>query len=193
MASSDSGLLRGSWWFRRPTWLLFVVVFLVGSVFLVAVVVAASIVISGVVDMSEDAIGAGDTVTAATSTTVVAGDPDALIVGQCLDDDELNRYLAGDTFSYGSCEDPHEYEVFFVYEFPVEPYPGDDAVVDGLEAVCQNRFDGYVGRDYESSALDTWSVWPGQGLWENGNRIGECLLYNLDGDTMTGSAYQSGW
>ena len=141
-----------------------------------------------------DSPGTSDT-TAETDTTTTDLDSggDALIVGQCLDDDELDRYLAAEAFSYLSCDDPHDFEVFFVYEFPTGPYPGDDAVIDDLKAVCRNRFEGYVDHDYESSALDTWSVWPGQGLWESGNRIGECLLFNFDGSTMTGSAYLSGW
>lgn len=193
MESSRSESTGGGWWFRRPTWLLFIVVFLVGSAFLIAVAVAASVVISGVVDEFEDAGAARDTVTAATTTTVMADGGDALIVGQCLDDDDLDRYLASESFSYVSCDSPHDFEVFFVYEFPTGPYPGDDTVIEDLKAVCREQFDGYVDRDYESSALDTWSIWSGQGLWESGNRIGECLLYDFSGDEMTGSAYLSGW
>jgi len=168
-------------------------VFVVGSAILVTVVVAASVVVEEVVG-EFDSPGTSDT-TAETDTTTTDLDSggDALIVGQCLDDDELDRYLAAEAFSYLSCDDPHDFEVFFVYEFPTGPYPGDGAVIDDLKAVCRNRFEGYVDHDYESSALDTWSVWPGQGLWESGNRIGECLLFNFDGSTMTGSAYLSGW
>ncbi len=193
MTSSQSGPSGGSWWFRLPGWFLFILVFLVGSTVLFVGVIAASVVITEVVDGFEDSNTSGGTATAATTTTVAADDVDALIVGQCLDDDELDRYLAAEAFSYLSCDDPHDFEVFFVYEFPTGPYPGDDAVIDDLKAVCRNRFERYVDHDYESSALDTWSVWPGQGLWESGNRIGECLLFNFDGSTMTGSAYLSGW
>ncbi|MCL1587749.1 MAG: septum formation family protein [Actinomycetia bacterium] len=193
MTSSQAGPSGGGWWSRLPGWLLFILVFLVGSTLLFAGVIAASVVITEVIDGFEASNTSGGTASAATATTVVADDADALIVGQCLDDDELDRYLAAETFSYLSCDDPHDFEVFFVYEFPTGPYPGDDTVIDDLKAVCRNRFEGYIDRDYESSALDTWSVWPGQGLWESGNRIGECLLYRFDDSKMTGSAYLSGW
>ena len=193
MTSSQHGPSGGGWWSRLPGWLLFILVFLVGSTLLFAGVIAASVVIKEVVDGFEDSNTSGGTATAATTTTVATDDVGALIVGQCLDDDELDRYLAAEAFSYVSCDDPHDFEVFFVYEFPTGPYPGDDTVIDDLKAVCRNRFEGYVDRDYESSALDTWSVWPGQGLWESGNRIGECLLFNVDDSKMTGSAYLSGW
>ena len=191
--SSRSGSNKGGWWFRRPTWFLFLIVFVVGSAILVTVVVAASVVIEAVVGEFGSSGTSGTSTETATTTTVVADDVDALIAGQCLDDDELDRYLASESFSYVSCDDPHDFEVFFVYEFPTGPYPGDDTVIDDLKAVCRNRFEGYVDRDYESSALDTWSVWPGQGLWESGNRIGECLLFSFDGAKLTGSAYLSGW
>ena len=156
-------------------------------------VVAVSVVVLDVVDDFEGFQSAGGTDAAVTTTTVPAGGESVLNVGECLNDDELDKYLSGGDFSYVSCGDPHDFEVFFIHEFPEGAYPGDDVVIDDLKAVCRDQFDGYVGRDYESSALNTWSVWPGQGLWENGNRIGECLLFETDGGALTGSAFQSGW
>ena len=67
------------------------------------------------------------------------------------------------------------------------------AVSDDLYDVCLSEFEGYVGRDFEASALDFYRLWPEQGLWDSGTRIGECLLFDVDGGQLTGSAYQSGW
>ena len=51
----------------------------------------------------------------------------------------------------------------------------------------------YVGRDYESSALDYIFVWPFEDLWNSGYRFGQCIVFDLEGTPLTGSAYQSGW
>ena len=66
-------------------------------------------------------------------------------------------------------------------------------VSDDLYEVCLGEFEGYVGRELEVSALDFYRLWPEQGLWDSGTRIGECLLFDFDGGQLTGSAYQSGW
>jgi hypothetical protein len=115
------------------------------------------------------------------------------MVGECLNEEELERYLGGDDFSLATCIDPHDYEVYVVHGYPSGPYPGEEAVSDELYDVCLGEFKGYVGRDYESSALDFYRLWPEQGLWDSGARIGECLLFDFDGGELTGSAYQSGW
>lgn len=193
MTSSSSGSPGGGWWFRRPTWLLFVLVFVVGTAILIVGIVAVSVVVGEVVDDLEESQAARSTDTTVTSTTVLDGGANTLVVGECLDDDDLDAYLSGDDFSVKECDTSHDYEVYLVYEFPKGSYPGDDAVLENLQAECRRAFDGYVARDYESSALNIWSIWPGQVLWENGNRRGECLLFNTDGDTLTGTAYQSGW
>ena len=179
---------------RLPTWLLFILVFVLGSVVLVAGVFAVVVLAGSVLGESEDSNIAGDTtVVATTVTTVPEGGDDGLQIGQCIDDDELDKYLAGDDFSLVSCDDPHDTEVYFRYEFAAGAYPGDDKVIDDLKSECRAAFERYVGIDYESSALSFWALWPAQGMWESGNRLGECALFDPDLNKLTGSAYQSGW
>ncbi len=181
-------------WSRFPTWLLFVLVFVGGSAILVAGVVAAGILIEPIVDEWEGFSTGSDTSAVVTTvTTVPAVSEDGLMIGQCLDDDELDKYLTGDDFSLASCDDPHDTEVYFRYDFPEGPYPGDEAVTEELKSVCREAFEGYVGVAYETSALSFWALWPTQGAWDAGNRLGECAVFDPDSNRLTGSAYQSGW
>ena len=117
----------------------------------------------------------------------------ALAVGDCIDDDEVDNYLAGDDYFVTPCDGAHDNEVYYSYSFAPGPYPGDDAAADELERACLSEFDGFVGRDYESSALEVYTVFPDQRSWEADERSGECLVYAVDFTKLTGSAYQSGW
>ena len=163
--------------------------------------VAAAAVLAGSISISNPFEDTGAVGVSATETTEVgeatttAPDDDfhGLLVGDCIDDDELESYLDGDDFETISCDDPHGNEVYLVHEFAPGPYPGEDAVREDLVSVCEDEFEGYVGRAYESSSLDVYVTWPGSDLWASGERIGECLLYDLDLDDLAGSAYQSGW
>jgi hypothetical protein len=179
---------------RLPTWLLFVLVFVSGSVILIAGVVATGIVFGSIVDEWEGFSTTGDTTAVITTVvTLPVGGEDGLFIGQCIDEDEMDKYLAGDDFSLVSCDQPHDAEVYFRYEFTSGPYPGDELVTDELKSVCRDEFEGYVGADFETSALNFWALWPTQGAWEAGNRLGECALFDLNSNKLTGSAYQSGW
>jgi hypothetical protein len=191
VTSSRPGSSGNGWWFRSPTWLMIVLVCIAGSAILVVGFVAVSVVVQevgGDVAVSQTTGGTDTTVTATASTPE---NESALAVGECLDGDELDNYLSGDDFFVKGCDAPHDYEVYFVHEFAYGSYPGDDEVFEGLQAECRGAFERYVARDYESSALNLWSAWPGRELWEDGNRVGDCLLFDTDG--LTGSAYQSGW
>lgn len=177
-----------------PTWLLFVLVFVGGSVVLAAGVVAVVVVVGAVIDevVESDAVGA--IATPNVTSTVPAGEGEyGLLVGECIDADELDRFLSGSDFLVTGCDGPHDYEVYFVYEYATGLYPGEEAVLDRLTEACRGEFETYVGRDYETSILDIYRVWPGQDLWESGSRTGECLLFEFQDNSLTGSAYQSGW
>ena len=116
-----------------------------------------------------------------------------LLVGMCINDDQMQRYMDGDEYSLASCDTPHDNEVYYVHEYAEGPYPGEDAVVSEMDNACLGAFEGYVGRDYETSSLDFGGIWPEQDLWESGDRTADCLLYEVDLALLTGSAYQSGW
>jgi len=180
-------------WSRFPTWLLFVLWFVGGSVILIACIFAVVVLVGAVVDGTGDSDAEGDGTADSPTVTTVLTEEGALRVGECLNAEELDRYVAGDDFSLVACDDPHDYEAYAVHRYPSGPYPGDEAVSAELRDVCLDEFVVYVGRDYESSALDFYRLWPEQSLWESGTRIGECLLVAVNGGQLMGSAYQSGW
>jgi len=116
-----------------------------------------------------------------------------LSVGECVDEDQVERYLAGEPYAIVACDEPHDREVYFVHEWPEGPYPGDAEVADELDLVCFDEFEGYVGTSYETSSLDIWMLLPDAVVWKQGERYGECLVYDIDEAKLTGSARASGW
>ncbi|MEA3511814.1 MAG: septum formation family protein [Actinomycetota bacterium] len=193
-ATSSSERSPGGSWSRLPTWLLFVLVFVGGSIVVIAGVTAIAVVVGSIVDGLEDLSAAGDSGAVATTVaTVPAGGEEGLLIGQCLDEDELDKYLDGDDYSVVSCDDPHDTEIYYRHQFAAGPYPGDETVTDELKGECRSAFEGYVGIDYESSALSFWVLWPTQGAWETGNLLGECALFDPETNALRGSAYESGW
>jgi hypothetical protein len=116
-----------------------------------------------------------------------------LIVGDCIDDEEIENYLVGDDYLVTSCDGAHDSEVYYIYTYAAGPFPGDDVVVDELEVACEAQFQDFVGRDYQSSTLIIGTLFPNQDLWDAGERSGECMVYRLDSKKLTGSAFQSGW
>jgi len=183
----------------QSNWVVGLAIAAITGVILVGV--AAAVVLAGSISISNPFEGTGAVGVSATETTEVSeatitvpgDDYYGLLVGDCIDDDELESYIAGDDYETTPCDDPHDNEAYLVYEFAPGSYPGEDAVREDLVSVCEDEFEGYVGRAYESSSLDVYVTWPGSDLWASGERIGECLLYDLDLDDLTGSAYQSGW
>ncbi len=137
----------------------------------------------------ETTVAAGD---GGSDTTAGGGETADLVVGDCLDDDQLALYAEGSGYTTIACADPHDNEVYYTTLFADGPYPGDEALSTELQSVCLNGFAAYVGSDYEVSALDITGTWPEQDGWEAGGRSGVCLLYAMDLTKLTGSAYQSG-
>jgi len=183
----------------QSNWVVGIVVAVIGGAILVGLVAAVflfdSISITNPFDDSGVVELASTETTLATATTFATEGNDyyGLLVGDCINDDELESYIAGNDYETTPCDGPHDNEAYLVYEFPPGSYPGEDVVREDLISVCEDEFEGYVGRDYESSSLDVYVTWPGPDLWASEVRIGECLLYDRDLGQLTGSAYQSGW
>lgn len=120
-----------------------------------------------------------------------------LALGTC-----ANEVPAGDTASADpvtwttvACDEPHHVEVFGAWTAggPWEPYPGDGAL--GLEADegCAAEFEGYVGLEEVDSRLTYVVSVPSEASWRDGDRQVICVLIDLEGDDLVGSARGSGW
>ena len=116
-----------------------------------------------------------------------------LAVGECIDDAQIQNLIDGLDAVTTSCDAPHENEVYYVAEYPEGPYPGEEAIDADVSNACLASFEPYVGRDYESSALDYVYFWPYEDRWNAGLRFGVCFVFDVEGTPLTGSAYQSGW
>ncbi len=70
-------------------------------------------------------------------------------------------------------------------------YPQYD-IAEISEASCIDRFESYVGRDYETSALDVVTMYPTAESWAQNDREVVCALYDMSGEKLVGSVRDSG-
>jgi hypothetical protein len=90
----------------------------------------------------------------ASGAIVGAGSVDAfeIRVGDCFNDDASNSGDEIESVSGVPCADPHDNEVYAVFDVALAEYPGDESMYDVAFDACLDRFEPFVGRDYETSA-----------------------------------------
>jgi Septum formation len=119
---------------------------------------------------------------AETATTELAGEVglDELQAGDCVDITEAST--ASNQVATAlriACDQPHQFEIFHAGSLdpdPAAPYPGDDAVLAGADAMCLEAFPAYVGAAYVDSSLEIAHLRPDQAVWAAGDRIVRCAL-----------------
>ena len=122
----------------------------------------------------------------------------AMRVGDCFDDTQ-------DIFGAGPagaevqdlpglpCSDPHDNEVYAVFDVSFATFPGDQAMLDVATDGCFKRFAGFVGRSFDESILDILPIYPTDASWSQLNdREIICAVYHIDGKKLTGSVKGSG-
>ncbi|MGQ0847581.1 MAG: septum formation family protein [Actinomycetota bacterium] len=107
-------------------------------------------------------------------------------VGICFDD---VRSAAVDAAPRVPCQDPHDNEVFAVFEYDDSPtWPGHVEIDDIARDQCIARFEEYVGLPYPASTLEVLPITPTEETWvRDGDREIVCALYNLDLTKLVGS------
>jgi hypothetical protein len=132
----------------------------------------------------------------ATGTIQSSGQVDAfsLRVGDCFNE-------PGDPGSDGSevssvpalpCSEPHDAEVFAVFNVELTAYPADDELNDFALDGCIERFGPFVGLDYASSAFDVYTLTPTHESWHSqGDREVVCALYDMENEKLQGSMRES--
>jgi DNA-binding SARP family transcriptional activator len=85
------------------------------------------------------------------------------------------------------CDDPHEQEVFHIFELPPGPYPGPVEVDRLSHERCADEFERYVGIAPRFSVLDFLYVMPGEADWAASFRWGGCSLHRAAGGELVGS------
>ena len=113
-------------------------------------------------------------------------------VGDCFDD--TSSLYSGESGQVSSlpgvpCAEPHDNEVFAVFDVDMDSFPGTEAMSDIVFESCLERFESFVGRDYESSALDIMTLYPSLESWKQKNdREVVCAVYDMEAKKLEGSA-----
>ncbi len=114
----------------------------------------------------------------------------AMQVGDCYADDATGLI---ESLPAVPCAEPHDLEVFALFELPAGPYPGGDAVDAAANDGCLERFPGYVGTEYADSVYYFSFLSPTEDGW---NAIDDreivCVLTTDASGPDTGTGRNSG-
>ena len=123
---------------------------------------------------------------------VSAGNIDAFAirVGDCFND--ASSSSVGDEASVTGvhgvpCSQPHDNEVYAVFDVDLPAFPADGAMADIAFESCHERFEAFVGRDYPSSALDILTLYPSPESWRHNDREVICAVYDVNLSKLEGS------
>ncbi len=111
-------------------------------------------------------------------------------VGDCFDDGSA---FGDDNPEVSSlpgvpCSDPHDNEVYAIFDVSVASFPEGDEMARMAFEACEQRFTAFVGRDYESSALDIATLYPSRDSWHTQNdREVVCAVYDVAANKLEGS------
>ena len=127
-------------------------------------------------------VGLGLGLTACSSTP--ANDFEA---GECTNDDLSGAIGEIDTVD---CDEEHTAEAFAQFDLDDGDFPGTDEVATQATEGCQgDRFEEYVGLDYQSSIYLVNVITPTEETWDNDDRTVICVINGTtDGSALEGSA-----
>ena len=99
-----------------------------------------------------------------------AGTVDAfsIKVGDCFDDVSATENIS--TIPAVPCGDPHDNETYAVFDVSVSSYPGRDEMETMAMESCLERFEGFVGVNYQESSLDIFPMFPSTESWAQNDR-----------------------
>lgn len=126
-----------------------------------------------------------------TGAIVSEGSVDAfqMRVGDCFDDGSVFAEEDNQVNSVPGvpCSKPHDNEVYAVFDVSMTSFPGDQ-MGDVAHEACLERFESFVGKDYQSSTLDIAALYPTRESWNGQNdREVVCAVYDMDAKKLTGS------
>ncbi|MEM7431502.1 MAG: septum formation family protein [Pseudomonadota bacterium] len=112
-------------------------------------------------------------------------------VGDCFDDP--SEY-DDEVFSLPGvpCSEPHDNEVYAVFDVSMSSYPGEDEIGYVAQERCLEYFEGFVGLDYDSSTLDIFPFYPTSESWGQGDREVVCAIFDMNTQKLVGSVKGSG-
>ena len=89
------------------------------------------------------------------------------------------------------CSEPHDNEVFAIFDVGYESFPGDEPMAELAFDQCLARFENFVGLEYESSVLDITALYPSAASWAQEDREVICAVFDMNGEKRAGSAKDS--
>ena len=122
-----------------------------------------------------------------TGAIIDAGSVDAfdVKVGDCFDDS--NSFEEISSLPGVPCSEPHDNEAYAVIDLTIDSYPAGDGMGDMASELCLEKFEAFVGRDYETSELDIFTMYPTSESWAQNDRGVVCAVYRMDASKLTGS------
>ena len=86
------------------------------------------------------------------------------------------------------CSEPHDNEVFAVFDLDTEKMPDEETMSELAFDKCVARFEDFVGLDYPSSRLDVMTLYPTADSWKQYNdREVVCAVYDMEANKLVGS------
>lgn len=107
--------------------------------------------------------------------------------GDCFNNSDTNAVQVASVEGV-PCTSPHDGEAYGSHLVVEATYPGATAMISAAEAGCLDRFDDYVGLDFQSSVYNFSFLYPTEESWKTGDREVVCIITSLDGSKLTGSA-----
>ena len=114
--------------------------------------------------------------------------PFALVVGDCIEEPEIDASGELSSLTVIPCSDPHSSEAYAVKSLPDGEYPGDAAVTAAADDFCLGEFESFVGLPYEQSELAVHYQFPSGSswMWKEDRQI-LCLVGLADAVPTVGS------
>jgi hypothetical protein len=106
-----------------------------------------------------------------------------LRVGDCLNDIEESASIT--SLPAVLCDQPHEAEVFGMFDLPEGDYPTDEELVAQADAGCANQMAMYAPEAMNDPTIGFFYIYPLQQAWPADREV-VCLAISSEG-TMTGS------
>ncbi|MGE0703679.1 MAG: septum formation family protein [Limisphaerales bacterium] len=159
---------------------------------LAALVLAVALGIAYIISLEADRGGDG--------TIATAGSLGAfqIRVGDCYNDDgPLSATDQAEITEVSSvpavpCSEPHDNEVFALLPASLTNYPGRQEMADLSDAMCLERFEDFVGRDYDSSSLAIATIHPTEESWrERNDREVVCAVFHMERRKLSGTMRNS--
>ncbi len=90
------------------------------------------------------------------------------------------------------CTEPHDNETFAVFDISTDSFPEGDAMGELAYDSCLQKFEGFVGKDYESSSLEITTMFPSVESWNADDREVVCAVFDMNANKLVGSAAGQG-